>query len=114
MSDKEKPQKYVVFILRKDSQHLEALVTEKFNEAKTLYETLTEEWTKAIHEKTPFSLSTPVVTSFDPGLIYEITVRPMEEPLSTDDDNPYKKNMMSKGLSATRQFSHPVLDGGYQ
>lgn len=113
MSDAENPQKYGVFILRKDEMNIEVLVTEDFAAAKKEYEKLTESWTTSLHDSKPFSLKKPIVTSFDPGLIYEITIRPKVEPLQSNPDNPYAKNMKEKGLAATRQFSSPVLDNGY-
>lgn len=103
--------KYGLLILKRDQDHIQVMETEDFKEADKLWEDLTERWTTCLSETKPFRLRSPIITSFDPGLIYEITIRPVTES-TRNPDNPYQAKMQKEGFSAT--FRGEVLDGGYK
>lgn len=114
MSQKEeKKTLYALCVMRRDENHIIVIESHNYDEVFEAYKKLTESWALAVKEQRPFSLSSPVVTTFDPGLIYEITVRPImpEQPVSKY-DNPYQQKMMKNGLQS--MFGSDVLDGGYR
>lgn len=93
---------YGVLILRRDQQHIQALLTSDYDSAFKLWEELSKRWQESVKETIPFRLISPVVTSFDPGLISEITIRPVvENKLTSNPNNPYEKEMREKGFSET-------------
>jgi hypothetical protein len=108
----EKKSLYALYIMRKDENHITAIESSNYDEVYEMYKKLTQEWAICVKEQKPFSMVEPVVTTFDPGLIYEITVRPVvvEQNLSKY-DNPYQKKMLEKGFS--NAFPGNVLDNGY-
>jgi hypothetical protein len=109
----EKKPLYGLYIMRKDENHISVIESLNYDEVFEAYKKLTVEWGICVKEQRPFSLSAPVVTTFDPGLIYEITVRPiMAEQNVSKYDNPYQQKMMKNGL--TNMFGSDMLDGGYK
>lgn len=114
MSQKEeKKALYALYIMRRDENHIIVVESHNYDEVFEAYKKLIEAWTTSVKEQKPFSLSSPVVTTFDPGLIYEITVRPiMPEQTVSKYDNPYQQKMMKNGLQSMLQPD--VLDGGYR
>lgn len=106
--------RYEVLILRRDQAHIAVMETEDFKEADKRWAELDEQWSACVKETKPFKLRKPVITSFDPGLIYEITVVPVQT-TQKNPDNPYQQEMQRKGLGATlRGGTGPdMLDGGY-
>lgn len=113
---KTEPQKvYELTLFRRDGAHINITQDTNFEEINSLWIELTERWASAIKEQRPFILNRPVVTSFDPGLIYEITVRPLVETSRANLNNPYYQDMLEKGLgqSLQRQPGN-ILDGGYK
>ena len=110
----EKKALYALHVLRRDEQHISVLESTDYDKVFEAYKELSEQWGNCVKTQTPFSLSTPVVTTFDPGLIYEITIRPIQSPIvASKYDNPYAKDMMKNGLQ--NPFgTGPVLDGGYK
>lgn len=111
---------YGVYILRKDDQHIELLVSNNYDECFDRYKEIKDRWAQSIKDKTPFELERPIVTAFDPGLVYEITLRLITETPSSRNENPYQKQMEKNGLgnmfSRTAQvgLSGDLLDGGYR
>lgn len=118
MSQKEeKKTVYVLHILRRDENHISVIESNNYDEVYEQYKLLIENWNICIKEQKPFSLSFPVVTTFDPGLIYEITVRPlMAEQNDTKYDNPYQQKMMKTGFQNmfSTTPSSDLLDNGYR
>lgn len=112
MTDK---MKYEVLILRRDQAHIQVMETEDFKEADKRWAELDSQWAACIKDTTPFKLRKPVITSFDPGLIYEITVVPVSSAPAKNPDNPYQQEMQRKGLGATLRggVGPDMLDGGY-
>lgn len=108
---------YGVFILRKDFEHISVKETKDFQEAYATWKDLNEKWTHSIKEGVPFVLESPIVTSFDPGLIKEITIQP-EMKVDTNRggiNNPYEQKMNSEGLASALKFrGQSLLDEGYR
>lgn len=102
---KQKPEEKVVYetlILRRDGQHISALQSSEFEECFAKWEQLQTQWTECAKEVKPFILKDPVVTAFEPGLIYEIILRPlMTETKTMNENNPYTKRMLERGFSNT-------------
>ena len=118
MKPEEKKKQYGVLILRKDQEHITVLETADFQAAHAAWKKLNEQWTACIKDNVPFSIESPIVTSFDPGLIKEITVRPEVTPTETNRgvNNPYEQQMRKEGLQATMKYGlgSDLLDGGYR
>ena len=115
MSQKKEEKKptYALHIMRRDNNHISVVESANYDETYELYEKLTVQWADCIKEQKPFSLKSPVVTTFDPGLIYEITILPvMIEQPSNRHDNPYQQKMIKEGFG--NQFGQNILDGGYR
>jgi len=105
---------YELTLFRRDGGHINVTQSNNFEEVSSLWTELTERWAIAIKEQKPFILNKPVVTSFDPGLIYEITVRPLVETSRANLNNPYYQDMLDKGLGNTLQKTNGLIDGGYK
>lgn len=104
---------YALHILRRDEGHISVMETTEYDKVFEEYQKITKNWASAVKEHQPFSLTSPVVTTFDPGLIYEIKIVPiMAQQPSSRYDNPYHQQMVNKGLQNVNPGS-PVLDGGY-
>lgn len=111
----EKKTLYALYILRRDGDHISVVESLDYDEVYESYLKLTTQWSECIKENRPFSLKVPVVTSFDPGLIYEITVKPViHEQTQTKYDNPYQQEMIKKGFSGAFGNKGDLLDGGYR
>ena len=114
----EKKQIYEVWILRHDEQHICCISETNYDKCYENWNKLVTEWKSSISEKIPFSMSTPVVTAFDPGLIKEITLRPITQVEESRYDNPYQQKMMKDGLTSalrgTNYAGPDILDGGYK
>jgi hypothetical protein len=114
----EKKQVYEVWILRHDEQHICSISEMNYDKCFENWEKLVKDWKSSISDKTPFSMSKPVVTAFDPGLIKEITLRPVVQVAESKYDNPYQQKMMRDGLANTlKGVNSPIpdiLDGGYR
>lgn len=110
---KETKQSYMVAILRRDGAHLSVLESDNFDQALEVYKQLKDKWKTAIKENAPFELERPVVTAFDPGLIYEINLKPVVE-TAENTNNPYYQEMKRKGLGNTLRPTGDMLDGGYK
>lgn len=106
---------YRVIIFRRDGNHLEGFESEDFDQAKGKWLEYQEQWVEKFKEAQPFILEEPVVTAFDPGLILEISVLPVQE--QKQSNNPYKKQMQKEGLTNTLNSmtgtNYNLLDGGY-
>jgi hypothetical protein len=115
MKHEEKKPSYVCVILRKDGEHIAVLESTDYDKVYDEYTRITTEWTRCVKENIPFSLKSPIVTTFDPGLIYEIKLNPVvETTASSRNDNPYAKQMQRNGLSAMHPFTGENLDQGYR
>lgn len=110
----EKKSLYSLMILRRDGEHINVCESTNYDEVFERYKEVRSRWASCIKENEPFELLKPIVTSFDPGLIYEITVRPIIETTSSRFDNPYQQEMMKKGLANTIRTQPEILDGGYK
>jgi len=114
----EKKQIYEVWILRRDEQHICCISEMSYDKCFEDWKKLVSDWKSSISEKTPFSMITPVVTAFDPGLITEITLRPVASVTESKYDNPYQQKMMRDGLMSTLKGGNgptpDILDGGYR
>lgn len=104
---------YGVWLLKRDQDHIQVLETDNFETADKLWEELTEKWTTCLHEEKPFKLRSPIVTSFDPGLIYEVTIRPASFSDEKTLDNPYQAKMQKEGFSSSFRGG-AMLDGGFK
>lgn len=109
---------YGLYVLRKDEQHLEIVVSSNYDEVFERYKEVKSQWAQAIKDKTPFEILKPIVTAFDPGLVYEITIKLITETPSSRYDNPYQKQMEKGGLGNMLNRRLPVtgdlLDEGYR
>lgn len=113
MKKEEKKQIYEVMILRFDQEHISVIQSDNFDSSYELWNKLSDDWQKSISERKPFRLDKPVVTSFDPSLIKEITVRPLMEVEESKYNNPYQAQMMKQGLGAMLNKGSQLLDEGY-
>lgn len=108
---------YVVRMFRKDQEVFDCFESVDFSECKNIWEKLHTEWQECHKEQKVFLLKSPIISAFEPGLISEISILPKVNVLNKiDADNPYKKQMMDKGLShSLRQtgIAPNVLDDGY-
>jgi DNA mismatch repair ATPase MutS len=106
---------YGVYILRKDGNHIVALEVNDYDEAFSYWEKLQEKWENTIKEKKPFSITNPVVTAFDPGLIVEINLKPVVETTESryKNHNPYRDKMVKEGFSNALNYPD-LLDSGYR
>jgi hypothetical protein len=114
VNTEEKKQIYEVLIIKQDHNHITVKQTDNYDSAFEKWNLLTEDWTKALKEKVPFILKDPIITAFDPGIIKEITVRPVMEVPESKYDNPYQKQMLKKGLSGMFNSIPDLLDEGYR
>lgn len=113
----EKKQVYEILIIRNDQNHISALQSDNYDKCFERWEELTKIWTEAVEGEKPFVLKDPIVTAFNPGLIREITIRPVMTVSESKNENPYHKRMMKDGLSATLNNvtgGSDLLDGGYR
>jgi hypothetical protein len=111
--NKEEKQTYGVFILRRNQDHIHILESENYDEAYESWKELKAKWETSLHEQKPFELNKPVVTAFDPGLIYEITLRPLTKSARVSSNNPYQQQMEKEGFGNT--FGRTGLfDQGYK
>lgn len=115
----EEKQVYEVVVFRADNNHISIMQTINFDEAVESWKSTTENWESSIKAKKPFKLMSPVVTSFDPGMIREIAVRPLAKVQESKYDNPYQQKMMRNGLSNMLNqnqgnvVNSDLLDEGY-
>lgn len=124
MSKEESKTLYAVNIMRTDSQHITAFESEKYDSCYEKWEELSKKWEEASKNQTPFRLTEPVVTTFHPALIKEITLVPVVEQQQSKHANPYQKEMVENGFSSTInkyrsttgvEAVHPYLtDQGYK
>ncbi len=109
----EKKPLYALHILRRDEQHISVLESDNYDKVYEMYTEITNLWADCVKNSLPFSLKSPVVTTFDPGLIYEIKILPiMVEQTSSRYDNPYHQRMVKQGLGTSIPIP-PILDEGY-
>ena len=109
-------QEYSVMILRRDKNHITALTTEDYDKAYEIWTEYSENWVKSAKELKVFKLEKPLVTAFDPALIYEIRIVPVTVSKNTR-NNPYAEEMRTKGFSETfgaYAQGSDLLDGGYK
>jgi hypothetical protein len=107
---------YSVVILRRDNEHITVLETEDYDKAYESWTKLYQDWVTCLHEQKSFVMEKPIVTAFDPGLIYEIKVLPVSISKSIR-DNPYTNKMRQEGFSKTfgnYAGGNDILDGGYK
>lgn len=110
--DKKESLTYAVVILRRDGDFIRAYETQKFEEAKSTWNTLHDRWVESLKESIPFKMVMPIYTCFDPGLIKEIRI--VAESVS---DNPYEQDMRNKGFSEAFRGTAAtggMLDQGYK
>jgi len=112
-NNQEKKTLYTLNVMRRDQNHIAVIETTNYDEVYELYIKLTEQWSNCIKQSIPFSIVSPVITSFDPGLIYEITVLPIVEQNVNKYDNPYHQKMIKNGFASAFPNRSEVLDGGY-
>lgn len=114
MKNEEKKPSYVLVILRRDNEHIAVLEDTNYDKVFEAYNEVAAKWASAIKDNSPFSLTSPVVTTFDPGLIYEIKINPVvETTASSKYENPYAQKMRREGL-ASMQTVGENLDQGYR
>lgn len=117
MQKEEQKQLYEVWILRYQDEPISVFSTDKYDAAYERWNELKDVWVNAIKDKTPFILTKPIVTAFDPGTIKEVTLRPVMKVPESKYENPYQQQMMRDGLTKTlRNSGSPasdLLDGGY-
>lgn len=114
MENIEERQLYALYILRKDSNHINVLESTDYDKVYKTWEELSSKWENSVKENKPFSLTSPIVTCFNPNIIYEITIRVIDGSISENTNNPYKKRMAREGFSSTfGNYTSPIKDGGY-
>ena len=109
---------YGLFILKRDGEHIVVSESDNYDEVFESWKNLKDQWTSCVQESKPFELIKPVVTAFDPNLIYEITVKPVVETTATNKNyNPYREQMHKEGFSnafaKNAVLSGNNQDGGY-
>ena len=110
--DKSKETKtYEVVLYKSNSGPLLVHTDNNKERAKQLVLKLSEQWTKCIKDQTPFLLESPIFSSFDPGLIREISV--IESTLATGADNPYQQEMVNKGFTESFKSQTKVNQSPY-
>ena len=116
MSTPDKAQVYNVIIMRRNQDHIIAVETENYDEAYEVWTKLKGVWLNALKEEIPFEMEKPIVTAFDPGLIFEIRVLPVTVSKSTR-HNPYAAEMQREGFTKTfgkiSGQGSDLLDKGY-
>lgn len=114
--NEKKLETYSVWVMRRDQAHITVMETGSFEEADKVWQDLNSRWTNSLKEQVPFILRAPLVTAFDPGLIYEIALLPYGN-TNVASDNPYQQNMRQNGFSNTFNKvarTGDILDGGYR
>lgn len=119
MQKEEQKQIYEVWILRYQDEPISVFSTDKYDAAYERWNELKDVWVNAIKDKTPFILTKPIVTAFDPGTIKEVTLRPVMKMPESKYENPYQQQMMRDGLTKTLRspgnaVSSELLDEGFQ
>ena len=109
----EKKQIYMLVILRRDGRDIVVSESQDYDKMFEEYKEIASKWASCIKDNVPFALMKPVVSTFDPGLIYEITITPVVETPANRYDNPYAKKMRREGLGAMQTLSEN-LDEGYR
>ncbi len=93
---------YQTLILRRDGNHISIVESTDFEKCYKAWETLQGQWAECAKEVRPFILKDPVITAFEPGLIYEIILQPvMSASKAVNENNPYAKQMLDRGFSNT-------------
>jgi len=105
---------YAVLVLRTDQNHITVLESANYDECFNCWSELTAQWKETAKEGSPFQITNPIVTSFSPGMITEITVVPVQAQNQALNDNPYQKDMMKEGFANTFGRNTGVLDNGYK
>ena len=110
---------YLVKVLRLDEKDIDLVETEEFSVANEIWEKAYTDWTLAVSERRPFVVKEPMegqlMTAFDPSLIKEILLIPIE--LSSKGNNPYHQRMNKTGLGSMLNntiVAGQNLDGGYK
>jgi len=112
----EKATTYGALVKKRDGDFIVAIESNDYDEVFEEWQKLKDQWADCVKESKPFELTSPIVTAFDPNLIYEITVQPVVETTSSKHANPYKAAMQQHGFSNTvgnSQILSDVKDGGY-
>lgn len=120
MVKEEKKQIYEVWIVKYNDEPISILTTDKYDESYERWKNLTDTWVNSLKDKTPFIITNPIVTAFDPGTVKEITVRPVMKVAESKYENPYHQQMIKNGLGNTLKsvnnasvFNSELLDEGY-
>ena len=108
---------YVVKLVRVDGTTIDLVETKDFSKAKGVWLKGHTQWTDAVADRRPFLIEEPAdngyITAFDPSLIHEILILPVE--LEAKSDNPYKQRMRNQGLSSMVVGGvEGLMDGGYK
>jgi len=112
------PAKYLVKLIRNDGSTVDLVETSEFSEAKEVWKESYSKWTTSVSERIPFIVDKPTetgfMTAFDPSLIREILILPLQN--KQESDNPYYNRMNKEGLSAMLGggISSELTDGGYR
>ena len=112
-------QEYEVVIFRKDGQNLSCFKSFEYSKCKENWQEYLEKWSACAKETIPFSLVVtgpePLVTAFEPGMISEIKILPVQEHQQPS-DNPFANQMQQQGLHNTMRGYNQgpdILDNGY-
>lgn len=114
MKKEESKSVYALWVLRRDGDHISVIESSNYDEVYEAYNEVKAKWISSIKEQTPFELTKPVVACFDPGLIYEVTIKPITQVSSSRYENPYQQEMVKNGFSTTFKPSSDILDNGYR
>lgn len=107
---------YAVIINRRALEPIFVIESEDYDKCYSTWEVLLQQWETCVKELKPFVLREPVVTAFEPGLIFGIDLLPIQtEDSKSNAHNPYARKMKQEGFSQTfRNFTqNNILDGGY-
>lgn len=120
MSKKEEQKQiYEVWIIRYQDEPISAFSTDSYDAGYEKWSELKDVWVNAIKDKTPFILTKPIVTAFDPGTVKEVTLRPVINIPESKYENPYHQQMIKDGFAKTMRnagngFQSELLDEGFQ
>lgn len=118
MNKTEKKLIYAVILFRKDGSTIVLEESPNYDSCFSCWQKHHELWEVSAKETKPFVITSPVVTAFEPGMISEIKLIPVnsEELSEKAQNNPYFKRMASTGLGSMLQgnigYGSDILDGG--
>jgi len=112
MSNASDTMSYELYILRSDEKHISIIVDKDFKKVKEMWKELHSKWKECSDNNAPFTLEDPIVTAFNPALIFEIEIVPFSSERSVESDNPYEKRMRDRGFGNFNSGYPDLMDRG--